>query len=272
MHRVLLFPGTPYTIYTYGAILSLGIVLSTLVFLPRARRIGLDEDQSTELIGWFIVAIVAGARLMHVMLEWPEYLHHPLQIFNLREGGLALYGGIAGGTITLLAWSRRRGIKLVDLLDAAAPSCILAQGIGRIGCFFNGCCAGKFCPPPWGLWFRDAEPDVARIPRYPTQLYELGADLVIFGFLLWYTRRRHYRGEVFGWYLTLYAMVRFVLEFWRDEPVVLMGLTFAQWCGVVFSLLGLAGLAVLRRHGTTTEGLSASPPIDGPPALVAENS
>ncbi len=261
MHRILLFQGTPYQIYTYGAMLSLAIITAALVFVPRARRIGMSEDLAYEFIGIFILATTLGGRLMHVALEWPYYAAHPWQALNLREGGLALYGAILGGTLTLFGYAWRRKIALLDLLDAAAPSCILAQGIGRIGCFFNGCCYGKPVPPPWGMVFHDSiEPNVATIARYPTQLYELGTDLAIFFFLLWWTRQRHVRGEVFTFYIILYAITRFLIEFLREEPVVAMGLTFAQICCAVFLVGGLIGLVRLRSTGVAVQGLGTPAP------------
>ncbi|MHB2015458.1 MAG: prolipoprotein diacylglyceryl transferase [Candidatus Xenobia bacterium] len=271
MHRILLFAGTPYQIYTYGVCLSIGILIASLVFLRRARFIGMDEDRAYELIGVFILMTTLGGRIMHICLEWPYYRLHPWQMFNLREGGLALYGAILGGSLTLLVFARLRQIPLLTLLDTAAPSCILAQGVGRVGCFFNGCCYGKIAPLAWGVFFRDAEPSVAAVPRYPTQIYEFVADLALFFLLLAWDKalqsRPRYRGQLFIGYIVLYGLIRFVIEFWRAEPIVLAGLTFAQVCSLISIAVAIPVGLMLRRQAT----LPATPALPVPEPASAGN-
>ena len=158
----------------------------------------------------------------------------------LQKGGLAWQGGFLGGTLAGVWFVRRKKLSLRPVLDLVAPYIALGQSIGRIGCFFNGCCYGK--PVAWGIYFPTHG---ARL--HPTQLYEMAGLFIIF-LILKYTRgREHQSGFIFVYYLVLAAIERFVVEFFRaDHDILGLGLSLAQFIALGVFVAGLILMKVFK--------------------------
>jgi phosphatidylglycerol---prolipoprotein diacylglyceryl transferase len=257
LHRVLFFNGHWYAIYSYGFMLVVAMLAGLAVNRHRARRRGIDPDAITDLTLTILVGALVMARLLEVVEDWPAYAGNPIQILNLRGGGLSWHGGILGGLLGFAWYVRRSGLPSARCLDIITPGVIVGHMLGRIGCFLNGCCYGRPCSLPWGLVFTDA-PETRFIPRHPTQLYEVASEAILLGLVLIWERvgGERTRGTLAWLYLGFYGLERFIIEFYRDEPVVCAGLTYGQWFSI---LLIAAGVAVftqtLRRH---------APPADTP--------
>jgi len=246
MHRVLFKIGS-FEVYTYGFTLVLGFIIAIAVTMYRNRNRKIQNEDFLDFSFYLLIAGIIGSRLVYVLLHLNEYLSRPLSMFNLREGGLAWHGAMAGGLIAFLVFSRKKKIDLYELLDLAAPQMMLGLAIGRIGCFMNGCCLGNETTLPWGVVFRDAG---FTTPRHPTQLYELFLDLLIFSFLVWWDKKKKFSGEILILMLTLYSAARFMVEFFRWSPPYVYGLSYAQYFSAVFIGACFYWIYQGRRKGT----------------------
>jgi phosphatidylglycerol:prolipoprotein diacylglycerol transferase len=245
-------------LHSYGLLLAIAFLLAIQIFVMRARARGIPEEPMHTLSLWLLVLAIVGARVLFVITHWADYASDPLATVRLWEGGLILYGGyifaIAGGILFV----RSRGIKVWRVGDAAAPSMALGIGIGRLGCFMNGCCFGLPTTLPWGVHFpADSVPSYVfpGAPLHPSQLYLSLAGLAIFVWLLAVDRKPHFDGWLFWSYIAVDAAFRFLLDFTRYYDATsaigsLGGLSFNmnQVLSAGLILLSLAMLAILARR------------------------
>ncbi|HTB34920.1 MAG TPA: prolipoprotein diacylglyceryl transferase [bacterium] len=244
MHPILFTLG-PLTLRTYGAMMALSFLLGVALSLHFNRREGRPDDDLLDLAVVIMLSAVAGARILYVIVEWPEFAPNPWTVVAVWQGGLVYYGGLIGACIGGAVHMVRKKLPLWSYADALAPGLALGQVTGRLGCFFNGCCYGRE-DARYGLIF----PGIGdNIPHLPTMLYESAFCLLLCGFLVWLWGRKRYSGQVFGAYIVLYAAWRFGIEFLRGDPergtLISSALSPSQW----ISLLGLAlGCWLLRRR------------------------
>lgn len=245
-----LFHLGPVTIYSWGAMLALALLLLSFLLSRRFREAGINPDYALDLLLITVLAGLIGSRLFYVFFyDWSYFRVHPLEIFSIGVGGvqgLVWYGGFFAGALAFYFYVRWRKLSFWDMADLLAPYLALAYAIVRIGCFLNGCCYGVCTNLPWGVVF----PDVGDLPRHPTQLYSTLINLAIFGLLLKLYPRRTFKGEVFLAYLGLYSLYRFIIEFFRENLLVGNILTIAQWIamGVVIVTAGLYLYMKKRRN------------------------
>jgi len=141
-------------------------------------------------------------------------------------------------------------LPLATTADVFAPGIALGHGIGRLGCFSAGCCWGVECHLPWAVTFHSdaAAPVPLNVPLHPAQLYETGVNLIIFTILYRMFNRSHRAGEIIGWYLVLYSIARFIIEFFRNhEQGLIAGLSLTQWIALGLLALGAAILVRVRQ-------------------------
>jgi len=236
MHPILFKIG-PITIYSYGVMLALAVLVCTWLLSRDAKRCNISQDAAYDLVFWCMLGGLVLARVFYVFIEWPYYSANPLEIPMIWNGGLAWQGGFVGGVLAGVLFARRRNLRLRPLLDLSAPYVALGQSIGRIGCFLNGCCYGK--PVAWGPYFPTHN---ARL--YPTQLFETVSLFIIFLILKKAQGRGYQPGFVFALYLLLAAIERFLVEFYRGDTVPCwLNLSLAQWVALgVFA----AGLILIK--------------------------
>lgn len=218
-----------------------------------ANRRRLDPERVGDVLWKTLLAGLLGGRLLYVALNGSYFLSRPWDIFKIWEGGLVWYGGLAlGGAVGIFLF-RKMGLNFLQSLDLCAPGLALAHGLGRVGCFFAGCCYGRPTHAPWGVTFNDPHSLApGGMPLHPTQLYESFLELLLFGVLAWLSRRKSPAGTV-GWsYLLGTGLVRFFVEFFRDDPrgPVWMSWPLTQWMSVGLILAGLVGISkgYARRH------------------------
>ncbi len=230
----------PITIHTYGVFVALGFLAGFQYLVRRAVREGIPEKPIVDLVLYALIAGLAGARLMYVLLNLPYYLSAPREIFAIWSGGLVYYGGfIAAALVVILLPARRRKLTLWPLADLLAPALALGHALGRIGCFFAGCCYGAPSSAPWAVVFSNPESFApCHVPLHPVQLYEAAGNLVLFAGLDRLSRRAHPSGAVFASYLVFYGILRFAVELFRgDERGQLI---FSLSTGQSFSLAAIA--------------------------------
>ncbi len=215
----------PLYFYSYGLCMAAALGFSIYLFARDtgkyiAPKVGLTYEQgfqkAFDLGVWVIICSLAGARLFYV-LENHDQFHGPSgcwEAFKIWEGGLVFYGGLFGAVAAALTWFKIEKWPMSYCFDLVAPYILLGQGIGRIGCFLNGCCYGNV-DPKWGFVFPGAEDS---LPHLPTQLWEMGGDFALFFILL----RLRPRTMLYPWlsfalYGLTYGIIRFVIEFWRRD-------------------------------------------------------
>lgn len=230
------------TFYTYGLMLGLGFIAGVYVASKRAARKGIDPDS----LFWFFISLlvggVVGGRITHVALNL-NYYKGFRSILDTRQGGLAIHGVLLGGVIAAVIYSRVKKADFLSLMDMVAPSVALGQGIGRVGCFFSGCCYGIRTSGTWGFETRFA-PGL----RHPYQLYESALDLLLFVALLYLSSRIETAGGLFTVYVGGYSAIRFFLEFFRENDDYYLGLSFGQWFSLAALILAVATFIGLQKR------------------------
>ncbi|MEO7720165.1 MAG: prolipoprotein diacylglyceryl transferase [Capsulimonas sp.] len=260
MHPILFRIGAApggYAVHTFGVMMMLAFAVGIWRAVAAARRQkGEPGDVPVDAIldagTWMILAGIAGARLMFIIVDWSSYRDHPLSGLEIWNGGLSFHGALFGGLLALIVFCLIRRISILKITDLFAPSVMLSYAIGRIGCFFNGCCYGAPTTMPWGIRFNEDGQGHWTVPSHPTQMYSTILSLIFFGVLVWLERRKAFDGQLLCWYIILSATERFLMEIWRGgvtSTVVAWGLTDVQFLCLSMIALAGVGLAVLRRVG-----------------------
>ena len=237
---------------TYGVLLALAFLSALWLAGRLGKRVGLETDRVTDVGLIAALAGIAGAKLTMYLFDWDYFSQRPnemLSLTTLQAAGV-FQGGLILALLAAVWYIRRKRMPLLTTFDVFAAPLALGHAVGRFGCFAAGCCWGSECTLPWAVTFRDPFANERfgtplNVPLHPSQLYEAGAELAIFGLLMWMFRRAHREGALLGWYLVLYSVVRFLVEFVRyhDQPLQ-AGLSLTQW--ISLALLP-AGLWLLRR-------------------------
>lgn len=240
-----LFSIGPLEVRWYGifaAIMFLGVYLAT----PWLAKRKFGDDDTVFWQNAVIVSLVTGligARLLHVILAWHYYAAHPIESFEVWKGGLTTHGGIIGAGIGLWFWSRMHGRHVLDVTDTIVVPFAFSLSLGRVGNIMNSEILGDPCPGPWpGCPFSFSfarDPTGVAIPRVPVQFYAIVQNLVIgtATAALYLTTRT--RGIATAGWLTLYGALRFIVEFYRAEPLFLGPLDMVQ----TFTIPVLIGVA-----------------------------
>ncbi len=221
----------PLTIFSYGVILALAVMVCAFLLQREACRRGISGDFILDFVFWVIIAGVMGCRLFFILLNLPFFLKHPLEIVMIHHGGLAWQGGLIAGGLTAVWIIKKNGLKVFPILDLIAPYLALGQSIGRIGCFLNGCCYGR--ETAGGIYF-----PVHGAYLHPTQLYSTFGLLILFVFLRTVQVKDHRPGLIFVFYLMFASVLRFIIEFFRaDHEPFLFQLSIFQIMTIIFFLL-----------------------------------
>lgn len=240
-------------IYWYAIIIVTGIAVGLWLANREALRVGLKEDDMTNFILWALPIAIIGARLYYILFDFGPYLADPLQVFNIRSGGLAIYGGLIAAVIVLIVYTQRHFIDPWLFLDVVAPSVMLAQAMGRWGNFMNHEAYGGVTTRQFleGLhlphWLID-NMYIDGAFRQPTFLYESVWNLL--GFVLLIILRKKYpfkRGELFLSYVGWYSFGRFFIEGMRSDSLYLFGgIRVSQLLSLIL-FVGAIGLWIYRR-------------------------
>jgi len=232
---------------TYGFLFALGVVAAWWWFLRRAAALGVNSDRAFNLTFYTLIGGLAGAKATLVLVDWRYYLERPAEILATFRAAGVLMGGVAVGAAVFVLYSRRQGLPMHRLGDAIAAPLALSQAIGRLGCFFAGCCWGTESP---GLFcaLKFGDPVAAErtgvplhVPLFPVQLAEMAVDLALAALMTFlYRRRVRPDGSTFLWYALFYSLSRGILEIWRGDTA--RGLYFGGLLSTSQILSILAGL------------------------------
>lgn len=225
MHPIL-FQAGPITIRYYGLMYIIAIAVGFYFLWREVKRkqIPLSSESLLDLLLLTVPLAIIGARLYYVVFRLDYYGRFPLDILKMWEGGLAIHGGVLGGLIAVLLFTRWKKVKFWALTDAMAPSLILGQAIGRVGNLMNGDAYGTPTTLPWGLRFPPDSPAGMAYPglaTHPSMIYEMILNLAIFAYL-WAIRKKGYKdGFSTAMYFILYAVARSVVSLTRGDDLYL---------------------------------------------------
>lgn len=241
-----------------------------------AARAGYTEDDTFSAAMWGVIGAIIGARLFHVVDQWPYYARDPISILKVNEGGLAIYGTIVGGPLAGAIYAWRRGLNVARLADVAAPPLILGMAIGRIGDIINGEHHGAHAAgfPLAVVYTNPNTLGELGVPVHLAVGYELVMDLAIFGLLVWLARgvvrgrngrpRANWQpryprdGMLFWIYVGLYSLGRFFIQFYRVDTPFALGLSQAQFLSILTAMVAV-WILVYQANRARRVGPSTAP-------------
>ncbi len=252
-----------FEIAFYGCTMATGIIVGYLMAAREAKRTGQNPDNYLDMLLYAVFFAIVGARLYYVAFSWEHYKDNLLSILNLRQGGLAIYGGIIGAFTTVYFFTKKRKLSFAQMLDTACPGLAAGQVIGRWGNFFNREAFGDYTD---GLFAMQLPVSAVRsgeitekmwehaevingvqfIQVHPTFLYEGLWNLGVIIFLYIYRDRKKFQGELVLWYLVLYGIGRFWIEALRTDQLLIPGIGFpiSQLLGAVLAVCGLIAIFI----------------------------
>jgi len=239
-----------FPISTYGLMMAMAFLIGLWILKIEFERLKIPVE-AVDMIFWrAAIGGIVGARIYYVILM--KISGNPEPILNLifSRSGMVFFGGLLGGALLVLHGIKKNKYPLKTILDAMAPVMVVAYGIGRIGCFFAGCCYGLETDLPWAITFSDpmcAAP--TGFALHPTQLYETLASFGIF-VVLWNLRKRiSFSGGLFATYLAFAGLERFLIEFFRDKDDYLLGsrFTMAQFIGLGIIVFGIYLFSIWKK-------------------------
>lgn len=282
MHRTIDFPnigihlksvGDHITVFGfeiayYGIIIGIGILTGILIAALEARRTKQNPEDYYDLAIYAVIFAIIGARIYYVIFSWDMYKDNLLSIFNIREGGLAIYGGVIAAVITVFVFAHVKHLSAPLLLDTAGLGLVAGQMIGRWGNFFNREAFGEYTD--WLLAMRlpvdavrgsditelmrehmETKEGVSYIQVHPTFLYESLWCLLILILLLLYRKHKKFNGEIFLMYLAGYGFGRFWIERLRTDQLLLPGIGFPV-SQLLAGILVVASAAVIAYNWRKT--------------------
>jgi phosphatidylglycerol---prolipoprotein diacylglyceryl transferase len=266
----------PITIHFYAIAIMIGVVSGAFLAQREANRRGQNGALVWDMLVWVLIAGVIGARLWHILTPTPSaiaqglttefYFTHPVEAVAIWNGGLGIFGAVAGGAVALYFFTRRQHLSLLLWLDILAPSVALGQALGRWGNFFNQELYGAPTNLPWAIYI-DPQHRLAGFENvayyHPLFLYEMLWNLASVVFLLWLARRfaeKLKSGDIFLIYMMTYPLIRFLLEFLRLDSSELAGINANQILALIIFLVSSLILFIRHwpRHKASTTSLNIS--------------
>ena len=237
--RKVLFQIGSFSVYSYGFMIAIGIILAGVMFMKRADKEKYNDDSLFNALFLTVLFGMLGGKILYILVNIKSIISDPSILLNFGEG-FVVYGGILGGVIALAIYSKKKKWNILETFDLAAPSVALGQAFGRIGCFLAGCCYGK----ETNLWIGVKFPVDSLAPSgvylHPTQLYSSAFDFALVIVLILFARSNKKKGRVFSVYLILYSIGRFLVEFLRNDERGAIGiLSTSQFIAIFTLILGI---------------------------------
>ena len=253
----------PFAVGWYGVMVALAVIfLVSWVILQNRKYKILSSDSALNLSLVGIISGIIFSKLLHLIDMWKYYLANPGQIFSGQ--GLTIWGAVLGATIGIWLYSLiSKQFRFSEFGDMVAPGIMIAQAIGRIGCTLNGCCYGVVSDSACAVIYTyPGSYAPLGIPVLPTQVFEIGYDLIVFGILMLLRDKLKPRGALFIVYFALYGAWRFGIEFVREGTPFLFGMHQAQLIGLIVLLITIPIIIIRVRWKKKDDGLPVPTPVD----------
>lgn len=244
----------PFTIYGYGLMIAIGILAAYAVGEYRAKKYGLEYEHVFNFVIWCVLGGFFGAKILYLITDIKNIMEDPGIILNFADGWV-VYGGIIGGILAAILYSKIKGLKFLAYFDILIPSVALAQGFGRIGCFLAGCCYGLETEGLVAIVFHESAYAPNGVRLLPTQLICSSLDFLHFFVLIWFAKRKKADGQIGGLYLIFYSAGRFVLEFYRGDLIrgSVGSLSTSQFISIFTGIAGIVIFILCGKRGERTE-------------------
>ncbi len=225
----------------YGIILTSAMVVAVFFSMRSGRKQGFVEDHFLDIAMFALPAAILCARLYYVLFNLPSY-DSLWEMLDIRQGGLAIHGGLLGGVLVGMLVAKRKGMNVIKAADVVAPFIALAQSIGRWGNYVNQEAYGRETTLPWAI-------TIDGMQVHPTFLYESLWDFTVFVLLLKMTGKKKFDGQIAAYYLILYSVGRFFIESLRTDSLMIAGMRTAQIASLLMIALGVVMILLLRKKG-----------------------
>lgn len=250
-------------IYPYGMMIALGIICAVTIFMKRCDRSGYDEDSAFNMAVICCICGILGAKVLYIIIEFPNLMKNPIDIIKDFGNGFVIYGGVIGGILAGFICTRRKKWPFFSIFDIALPLIALAQGFGRLGCLFAGCCYGRETRAFYGITFHNSPYAPNNVRLIPTQIFSSIGDFIIFGLLILFDRKiKKADGQTGAMYLILYSIGRFIIEFFRDDPrgTVFNVLSTSQFICIFTLAAGIILFMISSKRIKSVENIDQSNP------------
>lgn len=235
----------------YLLVMSLAFSVAVIYFYKRAIKLNLPPKISAEISIVVMLGAFVGARLFHVIFEYPQYyINSPIEIFKFYNGGFVFYGGMFGALFASYAFVKKLKQNYYNWLDCAAPAVSLGYIIGRVACVLAGCCYGKTCDLPWAIQFPAGVEAPTHVLLHPTQLYSMILEALVLGTLLLLERKKLKPGSIFLFWMLLHGIERLIVEQFRGDfrGADLFGLSVSSIISILLILSSLFALKKSNSH------------------------
>jgi phosphatidylglycerol---prolipoprotein diacylglyceryl transferase len=220
----------------YGIIMAISFIIGIYLSIYLAKQKNISKETIIDYFIYLIPASIIGARLGAVILNYHQY-SNPLEIFAVWHGGMAIHGGIIGAVAITIYFCKKREIHFYDMADIVVIPLAFGLGLGRIGNFINQEFYGRPTDLPWGVYFNNVPEK-----RHPSQIYESIKNFIIFFITLnLYSVKKLKRGTIFWFFILLYSILRFSVEFLKDMPTYL-NLTYGQIISIPLIIISIVML------------------------------
>ncbi len=233
-------------IFLYGVIIAAGLVLAFCYGVYETKRVGISQDDLLNMFLLCIPSAIVCARIYYVAFEWDLYKNNLTEIFNIRGGGIAIYGAIIGVSLALFFYCRAKKLDLGKVLDVLAIGLLIGQSVGRWGNFVNGEAFGTSCNLPWAMTIVNEGRTVAEM-AHPTFLYESLWNLCGMGVLWVFRNHKKFQGEVFCGYMIWYGLGRMWIEGLRTDSLYIGIFRVSQLLSVALVIAGITIIVINRK-------------------------
>lgn len=234
-------------IYGYGFMIAIGILCAIFLLNKKAKAKGYNEDNIFNMIIITVIMGILGGKGLYIITDFEDVMKDPSVIFTQFGYGFVIYGAIIFGILGVFLYCKKKKWNSLEIFDMVAPCVALAQGFGRIGCFFAGCCYGSITDGPLYLVFPTGGLAPAGVHLHPTQIYCAIFDFILAAFLLWFAKNREKKsGDTVAMYLIIYSIGRFLVEFLRNDPRGSVGVFSTSQFISIFMFV--AGILIYNRH------------------------
>lgn len=248
MHNKIFTIGS-FTLYGYGLMIGIGIIVAYLVAEYRARKYKIDDEPIISILLYAVLIGFVSAKLLYYITVMDEIIANPGILLDVANG-FVVYGGIIGGVAAVYVYAKIKKINFLIYLDLLIPSVALAQGFGRIGCLLAGCCYGVKMNSMISIVFTHSDFAPNGIALFPTQIISSIFDFVNFFVLCRVYRKNRIDGRIGALYLIFYSVGRFIIEFFRGDLIRgnVGNLSTSQFISVLVAIVGMVMLIILKKN------------------------